>query len=1342
MALRDYEAFIRQCASKFDPDMDVSVGSSFDTQVVQPILRRLGTDPFSVDLATFITDRLVQAFPTMATKEGDALTDLLTKPATLLWDPLVREIKRVQQQLSLKDPTVLTLDEADSLGGNFFRPRTKGEYAKGISRTLFAQPQNVTVSPVNFFTAKGGLRFSPTRTQSIKTEEMLLNVYESYYYFDVNVVAEKPGTKYSIGPNEMQSVANLPACVRVINLNRFGYGEDEEDAVQYIDRIGQELGEKSMVALRGIAAKLKDAFPEMNRLNVVGFGDPEMERDVLVGGGLGELKAYGVSGQATPDGEGLQYTRRFYSNEVDFTTTLSGDATSWVLTVFGATGSVVLAKDFQVASVVSSTELDLVEQGLQYGAAGLNWTLRKKEVTLSSIPGGILFPDSPNGTVAVPDDRVHVGGCYDIHTRGSGFDTASVLIDSVTDDDPLVSGTGLVISVSDVALNDYVLGVDYEVGDELYQIFDSADIFNYSLQILDGVDAGTYRVLSVTQVGAQPVKLVLDPTPTNPGATSYRWRLFDEINIDLVDPKETRISGVDLRTTQGSTDVTTVGGIDFDEYGVAEGDVLRILNGSDAGDYGITEDPLAPSYDWVRLDRELTRSQTNLQYIIFRPNKAGGISLPLVRVTSIDLLDSSKQPLGSTIPYAKPVDAQSRAFQNPRRGIKHDLSDVRLGLVSMEATAGVFAITAGQVLSITVHGDVDVTTTAIFAAGPFTISAVLAYINSAMSGIGYPNAAVQVGNRIGIRPVVPGGVEVTGGSAMAALFTQNSEVDTRSTADIICDDVTDWSALDPVIDFSTGLDVVQVMDGVGVGYYEGPFVHIPSAAYILQQGTASPHQFAPEEGRRVQIGSRSIGSARLYFLEPTSIEVDGNTRFQVEYDNHTLNYLPDPTLDHQRIPSLPNGTYPSDGDSTDAATTFTSSSTDFLRSGIREGDKLVLLTHPIAGDLVLSTDPVPGVALKTFVFSLDGGPDRTLTFIRDDTSLSIPLGEVTRQGVVDQINAAFGKEIADLTALNTIRFDTELPLVIRKSGTVNSVILGNVDGTSPVVSFSAQDVNNESPHSTPSTGNEYYEILAVTEHTLTVSPAFPSSAPFSSPIIDQYFKVMRSGVQRICTTQMSEQVAEAGLYYFDVELVSEGTGDVWNIPADVQMTPSGYRADGYWLTTLDENVSFSTVEKPQLVLSRTILENGVDDNPLNSTQLSGQNIQVNYERAELVSNIQGFASSETERVVCANPLSRHLIPHFVRYDFTYTGGSKESVVIPDMEKYIKGLFPMDALESSDLQKLALDRGATSIQNPIDIIAVVHYPDRSIYVVRSQDSITTGRLAAFIPDRLNVVRRTA
>ena len=134
-------------------------------------------------------------------------------------------------------------------------------------------------------------------------------------------------------------------------------------------------------------------------------------------------------------------------------------------------------------------------------------------------------------------------------------------------------------------------------------------------------------------------------------------------------------------------------------------------------------------------------------------------------------------------------------------------------------------------------------------------------------------------------------------------------------------------------------------------------------------------------------------------------------------------------------------------------------------------------------------------------------------------------------------------------------------------------------------------------------------------------------------------------------------------------------------------------------------------------------------------------MQITYDRADLVADVQSFVSSDVERVVCASPLGRHLIPHFVRFDLSYTGGSKESVVTPEIEQYIRGLYPIDELESSDVQKIVLDRGATSIENPLDLIAVVHYPDRRVYVARSQNSLTTGRLAAFIPDVLNITRNT-
>ena len=286
MAVRDLEAFIRQQMALYNPNEDLSAGSPFDVRVIQPVLRRLGVDPFTIDLSTFINDRLTQAYPDLATKEGDALTDLLNKPATLLWDPIVREIQRVKQMLSLKDPSTLTVEEAESLGANSFSPRRGGDVSKGAARIFFTQPQGVVVSPINFVTSKAGLHFYPVATQSIRIEEMLLNVdaVSGLYYFDFNVVAEKSGSAYNIGADELISIAEIGSVVRVTNLQRFKFGEDEESVEDYVGRLQQELGEKSLVALRGIASKLLNSFQEINRLNVVGFNDPEMQRDVIKGG--------------------------------------------------------------------------------------------------------------------------------------------------------------------------------------------------------------------------------------------------------------------------------------------------------------------------------------------------------------------------------------------------------------------------------------------------------------------------------------------------------------------------------------------------------------------------------------------------------------------------------------------------------------------------------------------------------------------------------------------------------------------------------------------------------------------------------------------------------------------------------------------------------------------------------------------------------------------------------------------------------------------------------------------------------------------------------------------------
>lgn len=1356
MAVRDIEAFIRERARQFDPNMNTNPGGPFDVQVIQPLTRRLGVDPWTVDLSTFLGSRMQQAFPEISNQEEDAITDLLNKPATLLWDPIVREVARVRQNLSFSDPSQMTTDEADALGANFFTLRKRGGYSRGVGRIFFSQPQSSSVSPANFFTSKGGLHYFPIETQSITTEEMILNVTtDGLYYFDINVIAEEAGTQYNIEPNALISVANIPAATKVTNLRRFRSGELEENAQAYITRVQQELSERSLVTLRGVSAKLVNGFPEINRLNVVGFGDPEMQRDIIVGGGLGQILAGGNAGLVVSDGEGKALQRRFRSSEVDFIAVAgaAGAAAGLVITVFDAFGSASVVRDLKITRIVGPNEVDVEDQVLVLGTSNLRWTLRRNELTLSKIPGGILFPNTPNGTLTIPDDTVHVGGMYDTYIRGSGFDPASFSIENVTDDNPLLSGPRATVEDDGTQLvfqlNSLVLGTTFIDGDQTAQYLDDAVRFGYTLQVQDAPEQGNYRILAWSASPGSAVRVVVDPPPTAVTSIFMRWRLFDVINIDLLEPKETRISGTTMSTLQNSDVLSVTGSIDFLVLGVAQGDTVEIESGPAKGRYTVVVPPLSPTE--LRVDTVMSSTNSSLPFKVFRSNQGGGLQPPFIRITDVELLDSSNQPLGTKIPYALPVDVQSRAFQNPGRGVKHDLRDAVLGIVSRPVGAG-FNVAATD-LVVTLDG-LDLRTINLPGAGIYSLPAMIAALNSLFySQYGQPEVVVQVGeDRFGIRPI-GGFVAIVDGGARTALF---GDTQYRSTGDIRSLEIQGiggWAGAQPPIDMATRLDVLQVLDGADVGFFSGPFTPNYTAS-----GTATPAQalvigaltpgvpgipkksFAPAIQRRVQVGARSIGSARVYFMDPTSFEVDEHTRFSLDLGvQGVVTFTPDPSLSYQQLPALPSNIPLQDGTVTALGDTLTSAQ-DFIEAGIQAGDRLEITNTPIEGSIVL-TDPMVGLAGLTLTFSLDGSTDRVVIFLRDDNSLNP--GEVSKSGVVSQINSVAGEQIVELTPDNRLRFNTAKDLVVRGVNTINNqstaapLILGDLWNASGESFSSADDVNNESPFS----GS--YDIVAVSQTELQVSPPFPQADPYLTPTLtEQTFYVYRVGVQRISSTQMAKNAGGSGLYYFDVELVSEGTGDLWNVNAGQQLVPSNFRSDGYYLTTDDSNLTFSEVERPRLVLSRTILESGVDDSPANATQLTGQNIQVSYDRSQLTADTQNFLSSETERVICANPLSRHLIPYFVRMDVNYTGGASEDDVLTNIETFINDLPPVDTLDASDVQKIVTDQGANYVQNPLDVVALVYRVDRTIWVERSNDRLAVNdRLSAFIPDQITLKRET-
>lgn len=1405
------QQFVRECLTKLYPDTDVSPGSEADQKLIQPLLQRLGTDPLNMDVVSYCEARLREEQPD-AYQSGDALDDLMVQPLGFLLEPVLRGIEDLRRSRSFRDGASLTLEEVDSLASHFFKPRALGVRATATLRVYYAKPTQVDVTPSNYARSRQGLRFYPRTSLSIRSDEMAQNVSGDLYYLDIPLEAEAPGDEYNVEANEITYIALPGNYTKATNLTRAIKGLPEEDAQAYLDRLERSLGEESLVTERGLFAQVPTVFPETTRMATVGMGDPEMRRDVLEGGALGPIRAYGVTGQTLADGEGKPTTRRFYvdpAEGVDFTLLIGpalgvtdrradastqglappgvmstvdaedllvGDADlaqrmetemeqqqsetrSFVLTVFRAYGADAVedVRDLRVDRVISPTTIEVVDQVFEPNLTNLFWTLRKRELLLHKVPGGILVPQGPNGEVSVSPEQVHVGGAFDTYVHAGGAETQALVLDRVVDETPVLAGTRLRSSGGGlVVLEDLTLSTDYLEQDNTYRTLSQAQQRQYTLQILSGPAGlqGSYRVVEVSQVnGANPVMAVL-PAPMAVEGT-FRWRLLDDIDVNLVAPREAKLEGTDLLTTQNTDLVFSGADLNFEELGIGVGDTIELINGFDRGEYTIKDVP-APDFTALRLDRKLRYTAGNVQYKIYRKNLGGGLLLPLLRITKVALLDSTGQPTGTEIPYAHPVSIVSRGFSNVAHGVQWDVEDGMLGLVSEIVSDGGLDNTLldNETLQFLVY-EQDGTETAVSVQFSFPVAGFISFariVEQVNQAFGYV-AATEVSQSPSLPAVAfglyPGPnqekIALIGGSPtiLSALFQGNAllGISTHSVRSAEVTSQDGWGAASGGVD--TRLGVLQVRTGYQQGVYDG--LSVTGDGAYLQLG--QPLQ--PEVRRHLQMGTRSLGSARLFFLNPTSITVDHHTRFFVEhatgpFAGQRVAYRPDPTLLYQMIP--PSGgqaleaqdpaQVPKDGYIDQDTDVFLSTGTDFLSYGLRardvaaippqHGDMLEITYQPIRGTVALA-DPVLNLALTRITLRVGSGRDREVIFLRDSTT--IPAGAVTRAGVAQQINQAFGMELCAIVQDGTdyyLEFNPTIALTIR-AGTGLSTSANTLLGiaTGPV------DVTNDSPY------QGMYEILALSANSVQVyipggNGLFSSHA---GTLTRQQFRVHRQDMQRIIATHMATQLSstDEGLYYFDVELVSEGTGDIYNIPENLSMTMRGHQSDGYWLSNEEPALAYSPQEVIHMHLSRSILEVGADDDPDQRVLLADQSLQIEYETSQTISQLDSYLRADSQRAINANPLAKQLPPHYIRLAIRYQGNPSPAALQRATEAYIAKLETFDRLEASDIIALLSRKGVTSVTTPFTLIALTMDDRRQWRLQRSEDGINLGRLAAFVPD---------
>jgi len=826
--LDNLRLFLQERVQAFDSSIDTSTGSVFDSQVITPLIQRLSPDPYNTPIRDFIIGRLATEFPDLVLQDGEPIDDYAVKIMQILLEAFRRQIKQVSLNQSLANPDQLNENEADNLAANFFARRRLGGYAVGVARLYYTSPQYALVTPSNAVYDAAGHRFFPVESQAIMSDRMLFNEENGLYYFEVVARAEKQGTDYNIDPktSPLVGVEGLPSVVKVVNKIAFSEGDDKETTEAFLSRVEAGLTEKSLVTLRGIRARLLEVFASIRLIQVVGFGDPEMNRDIVKGSSQTSPYAHFIgitsAGQSYIDlnlstsyplitSEGVTHTD-FVSGGV-----LVGDIIEMANLNTGVIESFKVLGIQAVGVIPAYTRL-LMDGVYANTFPSARFIVRRPTgvITISDIPGGILVPTTQAGNIEISDGEVHIGGALDVFVRAGDLQQQDTTLTGILDGKPLHFGLELesfgdatlqrvhitekFVNIAAVPNEDRFgtalptpldqLVINVLNGDELvsdgtcpwfptttdkgryvqllggnsgpdfgtFKILDVLDreyfkdnagrwhigvriqldvtldyesgstgptflthttgsgqgAFDLSLRVLEdssikdrvrdrdnstvvipadspnpgnpvieggadfgglgakigdsvvietGDDAGIYSIRRVLSWLATNDTLLLDRaltrslTPSG-STTGLRYRIADELNIDLVAPKVTKIPlgsiflGDDLSTVAGSTVVSVSGSTNFLLAGVEAGDILEILEGDNAGKYTVKE-VTGTTATLATTTANLTFSQKFSVYRAFT-----GVSLPMIRVKTVELLDSNSQPTGITIPYGDPVDAR------------------------------------------------------------------------------------------------------------------------------------------------------------------------------------------------------------------------------------------------------------------------------------------------------------------------------------------------------------------------------------------------------------------------------------------------------------------------------------------------------------------------------------------------------------------------------------------------------------------------------------------------------------------------------------------------------------
>jgi len=246
-------------------------------------------------IAAFIQTRLLEFDPKFDVRSGTGFESLFFKPMQFLLQPFADEANTLEisqsflRILQTDDPDAFDEEAVDALASNLFVTRVEGNKAAGSARVSYVDPVNREWPAGGaLFTGSNGKTYTNPAPFAILASEVSAQIEDGNYYYDIPIEASEAGTDSDLAAGELVAITNDSDAVLVGNPVAIAGGNNRETNTALIERIRASIAVRDLVTGKGFNAIIFENFANfVTELQPIGFGDPEMMRDIVYNAHVG-----------------------------------------------------------------------------------------------------------------------------------------------------------------------------------------------------------------------------------------------------------------------------------------------------------------------------------------------------------------------------------------------------------------------------------------------------------------------------------------------------------------------------------------------------------------------------------------------------------------------------------------------------------------------------------------------------------------------------------------------------------------------------------------------------------------------------------------------------------------------------------------------------------------------------------------------------------------------------------------------------------------------------------------------------------------------------------------------